>query len=114
MIRTLQLGLVLSLAMGILAGAIWTRQAAIAALAFGLFAPAVQLIALRWILKARGAKLEQFMKAWVGGTALRFVSIGGLVLAAALLDEGFPPLAAALGFLGVMIPLLYVEVRLIR
>jgi hypothetical protein len=45
---------------------------------------------------------------------LRLLGVVAIAVAAGLDPAHFPPLAAALGFLGVLLPLLFYEVRLIR
>jgi hypothetical protein len=80
---------------------------------FGLVATLIQVVATRRILGRRSAPPAEFMKQWGVGMGLR---LGGVVLLviAALIDRTlFPPLPAALGFLGVLIPLMVLEVRLL-
>jgi hypothetical protein len=113
-ISTAILGAFLSAGMALLAGKLWGGQAAFAAGVFGGVATAIQVGSLALLRPVRGAPFAQFMGRWGAGMGLRFLGIVALALAAGLDPARFPPLATALGFLGVLLPLLIYEVRLIR
>ena len=78
----------------------------------------VALVAQLWavaLLKPKmGAPTAEFMGRWLGGIAIRFVALGGLMLWAATHRASLPPLSAALGFLGVLLPLLFLETRFLK
>ncbi|HET9275502.1 MAG TPA: hypothetical protein VFN96_05465 [Gemmatimonadales bacterium] len=114
MTRSALLGLVLAALAAAVAGAIWDRQAAVAALVFGTVATAIQAGALALMRKARGAPVQQFLKRWGAGMGLRLLGVVLIAVAGGVAPALFPPLAASLGFLGVLLPLLFYEVRLIR
>jgi hypothetical protein len=59
-------------------------------------------------------ELRRYMKRWAMGTGLRFLGVVILGLIMWLGREVLHPLAAGLGFLGVMIPLLGMELRQVR
>jgi hypothetical protein len=54
-----------------------------------------------------GAPTPEFMGRWLGGIAIRFVAALVLVIWSASLP-------AALGYLGVLLPLLFLETRFLR
>jgi hypothetical protein len=112
--RIVLLGLVLLIGLSLLAGRLWGSQAAVAAAVFGGVAIAIQVGAFALMRPARHDKVEKFLKAWGAGMALRLLGVVAIAVAAGLDPAHFPPLAAALGFLGVLLPLLFYEVRLIR
>ncbi len=114
MTLTLLAGLFLSAIMSGVSYRIWGGQAAMAAASFGALATAIQLGSLALLKPARRAPLQRFLARWGAGMGLRFLGIVAIALAAGLDPAHFPPLATALGFLGVLIPLLFFEVRLIR
>ena len=114
MIPTAVFGVVLSGLVALVAGKLWGSQAAVAAAAFGALATAIQLGALALLQPVRGAPLNKFLTRWGAGMGLRVLGIVAIALAAGLDKTHFPPLACALGFLGVLIPLLFYEVRLVR
>jgi hypothetical protein len=104
-------GAILSLVLGGLAGVLWGGAAGFAAGCFGLIATAIQWVADRLLIGRREAQLQEFVKRWATGMALR---VGGVVLlvVAVLVDRTlFPPLAAAMGYVGVLIPLLFLELK---
>jgi hypothetical protein len=108
------LGLVLLIGLSLLAGRLWGSQGAIATAVFGGVAIAIQVGAFALMRPARHGKVEKFLKAWGAGMGLRLAGVVALAVAAGIDPAHFPPLAAALGFLGVLLPLLFYEVRLIR
>jgi hypothetical protein len=83
-------------------------------LVFGGLATLVQILAVRALRRGMAGSTPEFLKGMGVGMALRF---GGVVLllVAILLDRGrFPPLPTALAYVGVVVPLLLFEVRLVR
>lgn len=112
--KTLVTGFLLSgLVSGIVLG-VSGRSAFGGALTFGLVATAIQVGAARAMRGAASLPFSGFVARWGLGMALRF---GGIVLLAGAIVADrtrFPPLPTALGFLGVLIPLLFLEWRLSR
>lgn len=104
-------GAVLTAALAALAGLVWGRQAAVAAGTFGLIALAIQLGAGRLMRGQHGAPLQQFLARWGAGMGLRLLGVILLAAAGFAAPHWFPPLPAAMGFLGVLIPLLALELR---
>ena len=78
----------------------------------------VALIAQLWavaLLRPKmGAPTPEFMGRWLGGIAIRFVAVGALIVWAATHRASLPPLPAALGYLGVLLPLLFLETRFLK
>jgi predicted transporter len=78
----------------------------------------VALVAQVWavaLLRPKmGAPTPEFMGRWLGGIAIRFVAAGALMVWAATHRASLPPLPAALGYLGVLLPLLFLETRFLR
>ncbi len=66
-----------------------------------------QLWAVALLRPKMGAPTPEFMGRWLGGIAIRFVAALVLVLWTASLP-------AALGFLGVLLPLLFLETRFLK
>ena len=99
---------------GVLARWLGGPAAVMPALASATVAALTQLAAARLARRALDARFAQFMGAWALGMGLRF---GGFVLLAAamlVMPARFPPVPSAFGFLGVLIPLLLLEIRLTR
>lgn len=93
---------------------VWGRAALLPAVAFGLLATAIQQVAWTVVRPALDAPFPSLMKRWGIGMGLRV--LGVVVFAAAVLAdrELFPPLPTALAYLGVLIPLLFMETRRLR
>ena len=90
---------------------VWSRVGALAALAFGLVATALQLVAARAISRT-GVEATIDRPALYGvGVLLRIAGVVLLALAVSLDRDRFPPLPSALGYLGTVLPLLFLETR---
>jgi hypothetical protein len=94
--------------------AFWGQAALVPGVAFGLLATAIQVGAVVAVKPVWDAPFDKFLGRWGLGMGLR---VGGVVvfLVAVLVDrELFPPVPTALGFLGVLIPLLFAELRFVK
>lgn len=115
---TLFAGLGLTAIVAGIAWRVWGEQAGMAAAFFALLATAIQLGALALMQPVRRAEgraaLPKFMARWGAGMGLRFLGVVALAIAAAVDRTHFPALPVALGFIGVLLPLLVLEVRLVR
>lgn len=81
---------------------------------FGALATAIQMAAGLFLRRAAGKPFEQLLKAWGMGMGLRVLGMF-LFLAAVLADRTvFPPVPTALAFVGVLIPLMFSDIRTIR
>ena len=94
--------------------AIWGVQAAFAAGIFAALALLIQLAAISLVQPVTQAAPKVFIKRWGMGMGLRLLGVVGIALAAGLDQVHFPPIPTAIGFLGVLLPLLLFEVRLVR
>ena len=104
------LGIGITLGLGLLSWLVWGARAVVPAVTMGGLATAIQAWAHRLMLRPTNPR-SPFPAGWLAGSALR---LGGIVVMVALvvLDrEHFAPLPAALGYLGVLIPLLMLELR---
>jgi len=90
------------------------EAALIPGLVFGALATAIQMAAGVFLRRAAGKPFEQLLKAWGMGMGLRVLGMF-LFLAAVLADRTvFPPVPTALAFVGVLIPLMFSDIRTIR
>lgn len=114
MIRCFALGVLLT---AVMTGLLWAgfgEVAVLPAVTFGLISTAIQLFAIRSLKAGWVGSNREFLQGVGVGMALRMLGVV-LVLVAIVADRGrFPPLPTALGFLGVLIPLLFLEVRFVR
>jgi hypothetical protein len=73
-----------------------------------------QVWAVALLRPKMGAPTPEFMGRWLGGMAIRFLG-AALVLTVAITDRvSLPPLPAVLGYLGVLLPLLFLETRFLK
>jgi hypothetical protein len=114
-VRTLAVAaLFLVVGAGMLAHWLGGPAVTVPALACGTAAAAAQLAAARLARRAFDARFTQFIGAWALGVGLRFSGVVLLAAATLAAPAHFPPLPSALAFLGVLIPLLFLELRLTR
>lgn len=111
---TLAVGLLIGLVLAWVSGEMWGAQAAVAAGLFAALAVAIQLAAIALVHPVRNAPIKLFIKRWGMGMGLRLLGVVSIVLAAGFNRAHFPPVPSAIGFLGVLMPLLFFEVRLLR
>ena len=80
----------------------------------GLVALAAQLAAVALLRPAMRAPQPTFMARWLGGMGARALALGAVLTFAATHRTVLDPLRASLGFLGVLLPLLFLETRFLR
>ena len=102
----LALGLGLVIAAGVLGGR--------AAMIGGSVAVAAQLGAVALLKPVMSAPTPAFIARWLGGMAVRAVALGVVMVVAATNRATLPLLPASLGFLGVLLPLLFLETRFLK
>ena len=107
-------GLLLTTLMGGILYLAWGREAMSAGVIFGLLATTIQAISVAMVRPAFRAASSIFLGRWAAGMFLRIVGVALVGICAYLNPAFFPPLPTAIGFLGVLVPLLFLEVRLIR
>ena len=80
----------------------------------GAAALAAQVAAVALLRPAMHAPQPVFMARWLGGMGVRVLALGVVLAVAATHRAALPPLPASLGFLGVLLPLLFLETRFLR
>jgi len=115
-VKPLAIGAVLTVALALAGQVVWGHAVWVAIASFGVLAMLVQMAAEALVGPAikRDLPFAAVLKRWGIGMALRFVGIVVLAGAAVANPKLFPPLPAAMGYLGVLLPLLIVETRLLR
>lgn len=114
MSRTITAGLALTMLVTAALWGIWGREALVPGIVFGLLATALQALAARTAESALDRPVREFARRWAAGIGLRMVAILAFVILVAFWRETFPPLPSAFGLLGVLVPLLFMEIRLAR
>jgi hypothetical protein len=99
------LAALVALGVGLVAvvGALGGNPAAIG----GSVAVLAQLSAVMLLRPKMRAPNPEFMARWLGGMAIRFLGVGVVLIVSATLP-------ALLGYLGVLLPLLFLETRFLR
>ena len=80
----------------------------------GAAALAAQIAAVALLRPVMQAPQPVFMARWLGGMGVRVLALGVVLAVAATHRAALPPLPASLGFLGVLLPLLFLETRFLR
>jgi len=80
----------------------------------GAAALAAQLAAVALLRPAMRAPQPVFMARWLGGMGVRVLALGGVLAVAATQRALLAPLPASLGFLGVLLPLLFLETKFLK
>ena len=80
----------------------------------GTVALGAQVGAVALLRPAMRAAQPLFMARWLGGMGVRALAIGLVLAIAATHRAALGPLPASLGFLGVLLPLLFLETRFLR
>ena len=80
----------------------------------GAAALGAQLGAVALLRPAMRAPQPVFMARWLGGMGVRALAVGLVVAIAATHRAELAPLPTSLGFLGVLLPLLFLETRFLR
>jgi hypothetical protein len=80
----------------------------------GAVALAAQLGAVALLRPAMRAPQPVFLARWLGGMGVRVLALGAVLALAATHRAAFALLPASLGFLGVLLPLLFLEARFVR
>ena len=114
MVKLLRVGAALTVALGLVAGLVWGPREAAAAAVFGALATAIQFVATRMMGDARQADFRRFAKRWGQGMALRFAGAVVWGVAVTVAPQVVHPFASALGLLGVLLPLMILELRLVH
>jgi len=109
-VKSLAILAALGVALVAVAATISGKSAAIG----GGVAVVAQLWAVALLRPKMRAPNPQFMARWLGGIGIRFLAAGALLAWAATHRASLPPLPAVLGYLGVLLPLLFLETRFLR
>lgn len=84
------------------------------ALIGGAVALVAQLAAVALLRPAMDAPNPEFIARWLGGMGIRALALGTLLAVAATHRAALPLMATMLGFLGVLLPLLFVEIKFLK
>ena len=80
----------------------------------GIVAVMAQTWAVLLLRPVMRAPNPQFIARWLGGMGIRFLAAGVVLIVAITHRALLPPLPAVLGYLGVLLPLLFLETRFLK
>lgn len=112
--KSLWLGLALTAVVTAIITLAFGRSALIPGLVFGGLATVIQLIAVVIVKPAMDGPVKRLMIRWGIGMGLRFSGVVLFLVAVLVSRDIFPPLPTAIAYLGVLVPLLFTELRLIK
>jgi hypothetical protein len=92
----------------------WGRGALLPGVAFGLLATAIQVASAALVEPAAKGEFKLLIRRWAMGMGLRVAGIAVFGVAVWVRRDLFPPLPAAFGYLGVVVPLLFMETRFLK
>jgi hypothetical protein len=112
--KGLALGIALTVLVSVLLVLGWGVAALLPGLVFGLIATTIQVISVALVRPVFAGETVRLLKRWGIGMLLRVFGIALVAIAVSLDRALFPPLPTAFAFLGVLVPLLFMEIRLVR
>ena len=112
--KSVWLGLGLTVVVTAILTLAFGRQAVVPGLTFGGLATIIQLVAVRLIEPVLDAPLNDLIVRWGIGMGLRLLGVGLFVVAVLVRRDIFLPLPTAFAYLGVLVPLLFTEIRLLK
>jgi hypothetical protein len=110
--RRLIWGAVCTLVASAAAVGIWGRAALVGAAAFGALATVLQLVAAQLMASTGKPASLDHLTVYVIGVFLRLLGVVLLGVAVSLDRATFSPFGSALGYVGTILPLLYLETKL--
>lgn len=110
--RRLKLGAVMVVASALVGWLVWGREGITAVVTFGIVAITIQMVAARIMHRLGVPATPDRLRIYAIGMGLRIVGVVAIGAAATLDRTTFPPAAAALGYLGTLLPLMWLETQL--
>jgi hypothetical protein len=93
----------------------WGRAALVPGVTFGLLATAIQVVSAALVGPvAKEGEFKLLIRRWAIGMGLRVAGIAAFGAAVWIRRDLFPPLPTAFGYLGVVVPLLFMETRFLK
>jgi len=113
-VKDLGIGLVLTAIVTGLMYLVWGSEALVPGLTFGLLAAVLSAAAVALLQSGLKGAYTKTMARWGMGMGLRLLGVALFTLAVLREPELFPALPTAIGYVGVLLPLLFYEMRLLR
>ncbi len=107
-------GILITMAVSGLVWAIWDVSWALPTAVFGLLATAIHVAAVALLKSGLKQSFGMLMWRWSMGMGLRLMGVGVFAVAVTIQGDRFPAIPSAIGYVGVLLPLMVSEMRLIR
>ncbi len=108
------LGILISMAVSGLVWVLWDVSGALPTAVFGLLATAIHVAAVALLKSGLKHSFGMLMWRWSMGMGLRLIGVGLFAVAVTVQGDRFPVIPSAIGYIGVLLPLMVSEMRLIR
>jgi hypothetical protein len=92
----------------------WGRAALLPGVTFGLLATVIQVTSAALVMPVVKGEFKILIRRWAMGMGLRVAGIAAFGAAVWVRRDLFPPLPTAFGYLGVVVPLLFMETRFLK
>jgi hypothetical protein len=93
---------------------VWGRAALAPGVSFGLLATGIQVVSAALVQPVVHGAFKLLIRRWAMGMGLRVAGIAAFAAAVWVRRDVFPPLPTAFAYLGVVIPLLFMETRFLK
>jgi hypothetical protein len=108
------LGLGLAALITVIIVLVFGHAALIPGIVFGGLGALIQVIAVTLVKPVLKAPLRDLLIRWGWGMGLRLAGVILFAVAVLIRPDIFPPLPTGLAYIGVVLPLLFMEIRLLR
>lgn len=92
----------------------WGHAALLPGVTFGLLATVIQVTSAALVKPVVQGEFAILIRRWAMGMGLRVAGIAAFGAAVWVRRDLFPPLPTAFGYLGVVVPLLFMETRFLK
>ncbi len=93
---------------------LWSPSVVLPAVAFGILATLIHVAAVALLKSGLKRPFGILMWRWVMGMGLRLAGVALFAVAVYAAGDTFPAIPTAIGYVGVLLPLMWTEMRLIR
>jgi hypothetical protein len=112
--KLVAVGVALTAGVTVVLWRVWGSSAVLPGLVFGTLATGIQAVAVAAVKPVWDAPFDKFIGRWGLGIVLRLGGVVAFLLVVLVDNQLFPPLPTAFGYLGVVIPLLFLETRFVK
>ena len=108
------IGLAITLAVTAVLWVVWGPAVLATAIGFGVLATVIHVAASALLQSALDDSFGRLMSRWAMGMGLRLVGVALFAVAVVAMRDRFQPAPSAIAYLGVLLPLMGLEMNLLR